>query len=113
QGNDQTQVQGGAAHYLAQQDLILEFRGQHALLSTQGVTLELTQAGTLTLTANTDIVVEASSHEIGGAKNWGSGSGSAAAGALSYWGRMDVKDVCVECLLKAPSSGNAMSKVTR
>ncbi|MDC8785314.1 hypothetical protein, partial [Roseateles koreensis] len=47
----------------------------------------------LTLTANTDIVVEASSHEIGGAKDWGSGSGSAAAGALSYWGRMDVKDV--------------------
>ncbi|MDC8785318.1 hypothetical protein [Roseateles koreensis] len=75
QGNDQTQVQGGAAHYLAQQDLILEFRGQHAVLSTQGVMLELTQAGTLTLTANTDIVVEASSHEIGGAKDWGSGSG--------------------------------------
>ena len=110
-GSDELQVLNGSVQLLAEQDIVLEFAGARGLLAAKGATLELTQAGTLTITANQEIVSEASSHKIGGALDWGNGSGSAAAGPLGWWGKMEVKDVCVECLLKAQRSASPLASM--
>ncbi|MEF7614211.1 contractile injection system protein, VgrG/Pvc8 family [Aquincola sp. MAHUQ-54] len=111
-GSDEVQVREGSARFVAQGDVVLEFRGARGLLTSEGARIELTQDGVLTITADRELIVEAGGIDLGGAQDWGAGSGSVGDGPLAWWGRMDVEDVCLECLAAATAAGSRLIRVS-
>lgn len=98
-GSDQVQVQQGVVQFLVYQDIVLEFCGESGMFGMLGVSFVFMQGGVLIVIGNMEVVSEVVQYVIGGVLDWWVGSGMVVVGLLVYWGKMDVKDVCVECLL--------------